>query len=399
MRHLKNSPYYKSYASQNSLEVFPVINKELFMRFFDDINTCGIKKAEASDLAEKAERSRNFSETLNGVTVGLSTGTSGNKGLFLVGERERAKWAAAVIHRVIGLSLRPRKIAFFLRANSKLYESANSRLLKFSFFDLMNDHDANFKRLTELNADILVAQPSVLLKIASSFNASGITPMFKKVISVAEVLNYTDRVYLEKIFKLDLDEVYQCTEGFLACSCKSGRLHFNEDYLIIEKEYIDEEHKRYYPVITDLYRRTQPIVRYRLDDILVEGSACACGNRFEVIGKIEGRADDIIKLIDKSGKLIDIFPDYLSRAITISSDEITHYTLTQTEENKLEIYINNESEITQQAVRNNICELLSNFKIGPATIHFTTIKDSDKHDKLRRIRNEYYKRMQDNGNG
>ena len=399
MRHLKSSPYYKGYASQNSLEVFPVINKEMFMRYFDDINTCGIKKSEASDLAEKAERSRNFTETLNGVTVGLSTGTSGNKGLFLAGERERAKWAAAVIHRVIGLSLRSRKIAFFLRANSKLYESANSRLLKFSFFDLMNDHDTNFKRLTGLNADILVAQPSVLLKIASSFSTSGQTSAFKKVISVAEVLNSTDRAYLEKSFRLNIDEVYQCTEGFLACSCKSGRLHFNEDYLIIEKEYIDEEHKRYYPVITDLYRKTQPIVRYRLDDILAEGSSCTCGSRFEVIEKIEGRADDIIKLIDNSGNLIDIFPDYLSRAITISSDEITDYMVTQTEENKLEIYINNESEITRQAVRNNICELLSKFKIGPATIHFTTIKDLDMRTKLRRIRNEYYKRMQDNRNG
>lgn len=260
----------------------------------------------------------------------------------------------------------------------------------------MNDHDANFKRLTLLKADILVAQPSALLKIASSFAAGRETPTFKKVISVAEVLNYTDRAYLEGIFRLKLDEVYQCTEGFLACSCKSGSLHFNEDYLVIEKEYIDKENKRYHPIITDLYRHTQPIIRYRLDDILVQGGVCSCGSRFEVIERIEGRADDIIKLFDNSGNLIDIFPDYFCRAITTSSEEISDYFLSQTGQNKLEIYINIDSEMIQQAVRNNIGELLSKFNIGPVIIHFTSSKDSDKQVKLRRIRNEYYKRMQDN---
>jgi putative adenylate-forming enzyme len=374
------------------------MKKELFMQNFNDINTRGIKKADALKLALEAEEIRDFSKTLNGIIVGLSTGTSGNKGLFLVGEKERAKWVAAIIHRVIGIKIRPKKIAFFLRANSKLYESANSRLLQFNFFDLMNDHDSNFKRLITLNADILVAQPSALLKIALSFTESKKTPTFEKVISVAEVLNDTDRVYLEKVFKLTLSEVYQCTEGFLACSCKYGKLHFNEDYLIIEKEYIDKEHKRYFPVITDLYREIQPIIRYKLDDILVEGGVCKCGSRFEVIDRIEGRADDIIRLTDKLGKMTDIFPDYFSRAITIASDEITDYILSQTDKNLLEIYINNGSEMNQQKVKDNITELLSKFNIGPVEIHFTSKKATDQHGKLRRITNEYYKRVQDNRN-
>jgi putative adenylate-forming enzyme len=398
LRHLKNSPFYKFSASQNSLEAFPVINKEVFMQNFDEINTRGIKKADAFKLANEAEKSRDFSATLNGITVGLSTGTSGNKGLFLAGEKERAKWVAAVIHRVIGISLRPRKIAFFLRANSKLYESANSCLLHFNFFDLMNDHESNFKRLANLDADILVAQPSALLKIASSFIESRTTPAFEKVISVAEVLNDIDRAYLEKVFRLTLDEVYQCTEGFLACSCKCGNLHFNEDYIMLEKEYIDKEHKRYHPVITDLYRQIQPIIRYKLDDILVEGDACTCGNRFEVINRIEGRAEDVIRLTDRSGILIDIYPDYFSRAITTASDEITDYILTQTGKDMMEIYMNTVSGEIQQTVRNNIIELLSKFNIEPAVIHFTTKKEKDQRSKLRRIRNEYYKKMQDNRN-
>ncbi|MBE0675012.1 MAG: adenylate synthase, partial [Bacteroidales bacterium] len=226
LRHLRKSPFYEEYDLNASLEQFPVINKEIFMRDFDKINTCGIKREEALDLALKAELSRDFSSTIHGIAVGLSTGTSGNKGIFLASESERAHWAAAVIHRVVGISLKPRKVAFFLRANSKLYESADSWLLQFNFFDLMDDHESNFQRLDMLKPDILVAQPSALIKIAASYREKGIVPEFTKVISVAEVLDPTDKLYLEKAFRLPLDEVYQCTEGFLACTCKYGKMHF-----------------------------------------------------------------------------------------------------------------------------------------------------------------------------
>lgn len=391
MKWLTRSPYYRKYALQGRLEKFPVIDKAQFMANFDSINVPGIKKEDAIRLAYQAEENRDFSGTLNGVTVGLSTGTSGNKGIFLVGEKERARWAAAVIHRVVRLSWRPRTIAFFLRANSKLYESANSRMLRFNFFDLMNDHEENFRRLVGLHADILVAQPSALLKIAESYKSQELVPGFKKVISVAEVLEESDRSRLEQMFGVRLDEVYQCTEGFLACTCPYGRLHFNEDFLVIEKAYIDDSHTRYNPIITDLLRKTQPIIRYRLGDILDEAGPCPCGSRFEVIGKIEGRSDDIIKLADNTGRLIDIFPDYFSRAITRSSDEITDYSLCQTAYNTLELYVNTESETVRQNVIQSISSLLAKFNIFHVHIVFSGPHLKSPTEKLRRIRNAYNK--------
>ena len=43
---------------------------------------------EAMNVAKNAEESRDFSPTLNGITIGFSTGTSGNKGLFMVSNKE-----------------------------------------------------------------------------------------------------------------------------------------------------------------------------------------------------------------------------------------------------------------------------------------------------------------------
>ena len=62
----------------------------------------------------------------------------------------------------------------------------------------------------------------------------------------------------------------------MAHTCEKGNLHFNEDLLIIEKEYIDKEKKRFFPIITDLNRTTQPVIRYKLDDIIHEKLDCQC---------------------------------------------------------------------------------------------------------------------------
>ncbi len=45
-------------------------------------------------------------------------------------------------------------------------------------------------------------------------------------------------------------------------------MHLNEPYLLIEREWLDREQTRFTPIVTDLWRRAQPVVRYRLNDVL-----------------------------------------------------------------------------------------------------------------------------------
>ena len=81
-----------------------------------------------------------------------------------------------------------------------------------------------------------------------------------------------------------IDQVYQATEGFLACTLVPGHLHLNEDIIFVEKEYLDE--RRFYPVITDFKRSSQPVYRYKLNDILVENpEPCSCGSHYTRIDK------------------------------------------------------------------------------------------------------------------
>ena len=56
-----------------------------------------VYKRQAMNIAVGSEKSRNFSETYNGISVGLSSGTSGHRGIFVISDRERSAWAGACL--------------------------------------------------------------------------------------------------------------------------------------------------------------------------------------------------------------------------------------------------------------------------------------------------------------
>ena len=118
-------------------------------------------------------------------------------------------------------------------------------------------------------------------------------------------------------------------------SCKKGNIHLNEDGLIIEKQWIDK--KRFIPIITDLRRNVQPIIRYKMNDIL-HATDCSCGSKMQAVSTIEGRMDDL--LIFQHDKII--FPDFIRRAITGSSSEIDNYQLIRVSDRKLNMFVNPE---------------------------------------------------------
>ncbi len=392
VRHLRQSPFYGRFVTDSPhLSDFPVMSKKVFMENFEVINTCQIKLEEAYAVALQAEESRDFSPTINGITVGLSSGTSGSRGIFLASEAERARWVACVLDRVIGFSLRKRKVAFFLRANSNLYSSAQSGLLAFHFCDLLQPIADHIRHLQYLQPHLLVAQPSMLLEIAKAIERQELTLFPEKIISVAEVLTPEDQRYLSRIFRQTIHQVYQCTEGFLAYTCKYGILHFNEDFLYIEKKYIDSEQQRFHPIITDLMRITQPVIRYELNDILLEQQNCLCGSTWLGIAQIEGRADDILVFESEDQTEIKIFPDFFRKAIITSSKDIEAYALIQRTKKQLDLFIQSSDPHAFDLASRAIHTLLEKHRIRGVQIYLTYDKGHQAGQKLRRIKNDRQK--------
>ena len=198
----------------------------------------------------------------------------------MVSDKEKDMWAGYILSKVLyGSILDKYEVAFFMRANSNLYESVSSSNIHFVFYDIYQSVEDNIRRLIEQKPDIIVGQPSILLDLCRY--AKDLNP--KKVISIAEVLEDSDREIIKRAFNVDvIHQMYQCTEGCLAVTCDHGTIHLNEDIVYFEKEYLDEN--RFIPVITDFTRTSQPIIRYRLNDILVEKKdRCPCGSCFTAL--------------------------------------------------------------------------------------------------------------------
>jgi putative adenylate-forming enzyme len=197
--------------------------------------------------------------------------------------------------------------------------------------------------LHQYHPDVVGAQPSILLELCRLQVAGKINISPDSIISFAEVLYPRDRETIIKTFGVPVKEVYQCTEGFLGCTCEHGTMHLNEDLVFVEKEFIDKD--RFYPIITDFSRSTQFIVRYRLDDVLkLKQGQCPCGSAATAIECIEGRSDDVLCFRKSSGEHIKLFPDVLSRRIAWLCSDFDRYRVVQQSYTRLTISIDCDPE-------------------------------------------------------
>src|SRR5215831_3587278 len=136
----QRAPFYREHWAGHDLtewRTLPTVDKRLMMANFARFNTIGVSADEALEVAMRAERSRDFTPTMRGVTVGLSSGTSGHRGVFLASPQEQAGWAGVILARTLHQLSGRLRVAFFLRSNSNLYEQVGSALVQFQYFDLM----------------------------------------------------------------------------------------------------------------------------------------------------------------------------------------------------------------------------------------------------------------------
>jgi putative adenylate-forming enzyme len=326
------------------LRSLPIVDKALTLKHFAAFNVAGVSLDDAIAAATAAEQSLapppHFDARL---TSGLSSGTQGPRGVFLASPGERATWAGILLARVLDrpllrdLLLRrtPLRVAFFLRANSALYTTLRSRRIDFRFFDLSTGAHTHIDALVQFRPEVLVAPASVLAWLASEVLAGRTTLAPRRVISVAEVLEPDDTDRMGAAFRIPVHQLYQCTEGFLAYTCEHGVLHLNEEYVHIEPEWLDAAQTRFTPIVTDFTRRTQMIVRYRLNDILrVRETPCPCGRVTRALAAIDGRLDDVLWLPASGNRsqLMPLFPDAVRHAIAQTGGGIRDYRIEQHDE-------------------------------------------------------------------
>ncbi len=395
-----HSSFYRSHWSGYDLEnwrTLPTVEKQTMMDNFSTFTTRNISKESAMQVALQGERSRDFSPLIAGLTVGLSSGTSGHRGLFVASSWEQAAWAGTILARTLH-DLRPRRlrVAFFLRSNNNLYEQVGKGLIQFRYFDLMLPLAEAVDRLNKLQPHILIGPPSLLGFLADEYEAGRLRIHPERLISVAEVLEAQDQVRLQATFNVPVHQIYQCTEGFLAASCVRGTLHIQEDVVALQFEPASgDSEDRVMPIVTDLWRRTQPIIRYRLNDVLqLDPTPCSCGSPFRAIRAIEGRSDDVCYFTSHTGQPRPFFPDTLRRMILLASPSIADYQVVQPHCGHIDIYLSltpgASFEIVRRSVQASVATTLNQYNCLPAVLQIVQgLPPLPAGTKRRRVQKSY----------
>ena len=359
---LEHSPFYRTFWSGYNPEhwrTLPTLGKTEMLEHFSSFNTRGISREAAFSAAQAAETgsSSSLKPQLQGLTAGFSSGTSGTRGLFLLAKDEQAAWTGTVLARVLH-SLKPERVALFLRAGSDLYEGVGrGKFIQFRYFPLTLDLERILLELNEYRPTLVIGPASLLERVAQVVNRLNFRP--DRLIVVAEVLEPQDKTRLERIFQGPVHQIYQATEGFLAASCAHGRLHLQEDIVAIQLEPLGEE--RFTPVLTDLWRRVQPIVRYRLKDVLqLLSEVCPCGSSWRTVG-VEGRMSDLFQLEDFHGNARVLFPDVLRHLIFSSSAQIQDYAAVQDRSGHLRIHLELPSSADLKQIQTQLCAQLEGY--------------------------------------
>ncbi len=275
------------------LEAFPVTSPDEARRDFERWNTLGVTRAEA-EVAARAAETGERGEVRPGVTCGFSSGSSGGRrGLFLTSRAERAAYLGHLIARLLSVTafLRRTRIALSLRAASALYSDVSEAgPFRFLFIGLDTPGEARLERLNAFAPHLLIAPSHVLADIARRVDA-GARWRPARLLQGAEPMGDAERDWIEAVLEARPAPLYQATEGFLAAPCRLGTLHLNEDVLIVEREAVPGTN-RFLPVVTDLRRVSQPVIRVRVPDLL-EPTTCLCASPLAAIRPVEGRLEDL----------------------------------------------------------------------------------------------------------
>ncbi|MGN0932585.1 CoF synthetase [Falsigemmobacter intermedius] len=297
------------------LQDLPVMDKTRLMADFAAFNRPGISAEEVAQALQQDCR-------IGSHTVGASTGTSGNRGFFVISDAERYRWLGSLLGKAIpDLLLSRVRVAVILPQNTRLYDAARkTRRIELRFFDITEGPETFVDALEAFAPDVLVAPPRLLSWLAA--RQSPLCP--RRIFSAAETLDPQERAAIEAWSGQPLRQIYMATEGLLGVSCAHGGLHLAEDSVFFEFEPVGDDLVS--PLITSFRRETQIMARYRMNDLLrLSDSPCACGSPLRLVSEVVGRRDDCFEI---EGRLIT--PDALRNAVVKADPRITDYRVIRT---------------------------------------------------------------------
>lgn len=311
----RDLPRVAAYAHRpKRLSDLPITDKATLMSDFAAYNVRGLT---ADDVRQAIQADCR----IGSLTVGQSTGTSGNRGYFVISNGERFRWLGAILAKAIpDMLLGGARVAVILPQSTRLYDAARrTRRIDLRFFDLVAGPEVWQDDLAAFDPTVLIAPPRLLRHFAET----GLALAPRRTFAAAETLDPVDRPVIEAVFG-PLEQIYMATEGLLAVTCREGTLHLCEDSVKFEFEPVGEGLVS--PLVTAFRRQAQIMARYRMNDLLRLSTApCRCGSPLLAVDEVVGRMDDLFRFATAV-----LTPDVIRNTVVDAHPAIQDFRVIQT---------------------------------------------------------------------
>ena len=212
----------------------------------------------------------------------------------------------------------------------------------------------------------LASYPSMLVELARQQQAGRLRLMPLALWSGGEGLAASTRDWIESVFGAPVINDYGASECLsIAFECPHGRLHLNDDWVIMEPVDVDDQPvpagvPSHAVLLTNLANRVQPLIRYRLgDSVTMFDDPCPCGNHRPSF-VVEGRGDDTLRLSGDGAREVHLSPMAVTTALEEGAD-VHRFQIRQTACDALELRLDTSLSAEPRALRESALAALRRY--------------------------------------
>jgi putative adenylate-forming enzyme len=330
---IERSSFYRRFhagMASRPLNELPVLTKAELMASFDEVVTVpDVRLADVRAFLDALDGYRLFRDRY---WVARTSGSTGMPGIFLWNKAEWttviASYARAQEWAGIRAGLLGRTRLAVVSSRVPWHQSAlvgmsvDSPIVPLRRFDATSPIAEIVGGLNVWQPENLICYASMGRVLAEEQTAGRLRIAPRAVMCSSEVLTPESRRRIRAAFGVEPFNVYAATEpAGVAAECERRRLHLFEDLVITE---VVDDRNRPVPLgtvgakvlVTVLFARTQPLIRYEMSDtISLSSSSCDCGRGFAVVETIEGRIEDTLTLPATAGGTVTIHPNLFHRVL------------------------------------------------------------------------------------
>ena len=330
---VQHSPFYARHyrgldPQRVALGDLPIVTKALVQEHFDEVVTDPRVKLDAVKEFCRPGRPAGDSWLLGEFAVMLSSGTSGQRGYYVLDSAGLAD-VIAVGYRQSNRGPAPAQPAPQRIAAVMLQEPFDAAGLLMQLIpeavgpkcllDIRQDFAALCTELNAFQPTGLSSFPYVLRMLCEAAAEGRLHIRPGRITSSGDVLTESDRRRIQAAFGVAPHDYYCSTEAaYLAWECDAhDGLHVNADHVLLES--VDAGNRPVPPgilgdkiLVTNLSNRVMPLIRYEMSDQVEYATApCPCGCRLPRIRTVAGRIEHVLGLPGAAGTPVLLIEEYV----------------------------------------------------------------------------------------